>query len=228
MLSTTAMKSSLDEIIPKFEGATGNRVILNYTPSAQITLRIADGDPNDVVIATAESLAKLITMGKVIAGSDIPLARSQIGMAVKMGNPRPDISSVENFREAILRAKSIATSNPVNGGQSGKYLVEIFEALGISEAVKTKVLYGPGGPAGLIGFFLVRGEAEIGLQQMVELLAVPGIDVVGPLPAAIQRETVFSAGIPTSAAVNDAGKDFVQFLRSATAIDVMAAKGFSV
>jgi molybdate transport system substrate-binding protein len=105
-----------------------------------------------------------------------------MGMAVQKGAPKPDISSAEKFKQAMLAAKSLAMSNPVGGGQSGANLMKIFERLGITEAMKPKLTFGPGGPAGLIGNFLVRKEVEVGIQQMPDLMAVPGIDIVGPLP----------------------------------------------
>ena len=109
-----------------------------------------------------------------------------MALAVQKGAARPDISSAAKFKEALLAAKSLGMSNPVGGGQSGANLVKIFDKLGITEAMKAKAVYGPGGPAGLIGNFLVRKEVEIGIQQLPELMAVPGIDIVGPLPPDIQ------------------------------------------
>lgn len=228
VLSTTAMKSSLDSIVPRFEQDTGHSVLFIYTPSAQILRRVADGDPSDVVIATGEVIAELIDLGKIVAGSDAALARSQIGIAVQRDAPTPDISSSEKFKTVLLEASAIGMSNPVGGGQSGRYLVEIFEQLGITEAVKAKVIYGPGGPAGLVGHFLARGEVDVGLQQMAELRAVPGIQVVGPLPPDIQRETVFSAGLSHAAAQPDAGSELILTLRGRAAAAVITAKGFTV
>jgi molybdate transport system substrate-binding protein len=118
-------------------------------------------------------------------------------------------------------------SNPVGGGQSGRYLVEIFERLGIADAVKAKVVYGPGGPAGLIGHFLARGDVDVGLQQMAELRAVPDIQVVGPLPPDIQRETVFSAGLSHAAVQPDGGTTLIRALRGRAAAAIIAAKGFT-
>jgi molybdate transport system substrate-binding protein len=227
VLSTTAMKSSLDSIVPRFEQDTGHSVVFTYTPSAQILRRSVDGDRSDVVIATAEVIAELIDHGKIVAGSDAALARSQIGLAVQRGAPLPDISSAEKFKTALLEARAIGMSNPVGGGQSGRYLVEIFERLGIADAVKAKVVYGPGGPAGLIGHFLARGDVDVGLQQMAELRAVPDIQVVGPLPPDIQRETVFSAGLSHAAVQPDSGTTLIRALRGRAAAAIIAAKGFT-
>jgi molybdate transport system substrate-binding protein len=225
LLSTTAVKSSLDELIPRFEEASTYNVVPTYAPSVQIAMRVRQNDTGDIVIATAEVVAELINLGGIVEGSDRPIARSPMGLAVPKGAPKPDISSAEKFKQTMLRAKSVATSNPVNGGQSGRYVAAIFERLGIAQALKPKTLYGTGGPAGLIGFFLTQGKAEIGIQQMSELLAVPGIDIVGPLPPEIQTETVFSAGLMRAASNGDGGRALIQFLTAVTAIAVITSKG---
>ena len=125
----------------------------------------------------------------------------------------------------MLAAKSLGMSNPVGGGQSGANLIRIFEKLGIAEAMKAKCVYGPGGPAGLIGHFLVRKEVELGIQQLPELMAVPGIDIVGPLPPEIQAKTVFSAGLSTTAENAEIGRALIAFLGTAKARAVITSKG---
>ncbi len=227
VLSTTAMKSSLDNIMPLFEQDTGHSVVFTYTPSAQILHRVVNGDTSDIIIATAEVVADLIALGKIVAGSDAALARSQIGLAVRRDAPTPDISSAGKFKTVLLEARAIGMSNPVGGGQSGRYLVKIFEQLGIADTVKAKAIYGPGGPAGLIGHFLARGEVDVGLQQMAELCAVPDIQVVGPLPPDIQRETVFSAGLSHAAAQPKVGRMLIQALCGRAAAAIIATKGFT-
>jgi molybdate transport system substrate-binding protein len=144
---------------------------------------------------------------------------------VQKGAPKPDISTADTFKQAMLAAKSLAMSNPVGGGTSGAVLARAFERLGITDAMKPKTVYGPGGPAGLIGNFLLRKEVEVGIQQIPELLAVPGIDIVGPLPDGIQSVTVFSAGVSTGAKDPNAAKALTKFLASADAAAVMRAKG---
>jgi molybdate transport system substrate-binding protein len=225
LLSTTAMKTSLDELLPGFERATGHKVVPDYAPSTRIAKRIADGEASDVAIVTAQGAEELIKNGKIVAGSRADIARSAMGLAVQKGAPKPDISTADTFKQAMLAAKSLAMSNPVGGGTSGAVLARAFDRLGITEAMKGKTVFGPGGPAGLIGNFLLRKEVEVGIQQIPELLAVPGIDIVGPLPDGIQSVTVFSAGISTGAKDPDAAKALTRFLASADAAAVMRAKG---
>ena len=161
VLSTTAMKTTLDDLMPEFEKSTGHKVTIHFAPSAKIKQRVADGEETDVAIATAEGLQELIQTHKIVNGSRADLAQSRVGLAVQKGAPKPDISSAEKFKQALLAAKSIGTSNPVGGGASGAHIAKVLEQLGIADAVKGKTTYGPGGPAGLIGNYLVRKEVEI-------------------------------------------------------------------
>ena len=147
---------------------------------------------------------------------------------MQKGARRPDISSAEEFKQALLAAKSLGMSNPVGGGQSGANLIKIFDRLGITEAMHPKCTYGPGGPAGLIGNYLVRKEVEIGIQQLPELMAVPGIDIVGPLPPDIQSMTVFAAGLSTAAKNVDGAKALIKFLTTPAAKAVFKSKGLDV
>jgi molybdate transport system substrate-binding protein len=225
VLSTTAMKTSLDELAPEFERATGHKLTFSFGPSARIAKMVADGEEHDVAIVTDQGHETLTAQGRLVAGIRADIARSAMGMAVQKGARKPDISSAEKFKAAMLAAKSLGMSNPVGGGQSGANLMKIFDKLGITEAMKSKLMFGPGGPAGLIGNFLVRKEVEVGIQQMPELMAVPGIDIVGALPPDIQSMTVFSAGLSTGAKNPGGGKALIAFLATPKAAAVMKSKG---
>ncbi len=225
LLSSTAMKTTMDELVAPFARASGCSVIASYAPSGQIAKRIADGESADLAIVTGPAIDDLIRQGRILPGSRADIARSPIGVAVRRGAPRPDISSVAAFRSALLAAKSIAMSHPVGGGASGAHMWSVFERLGIAEQLKPKTIFGPGGPAGLIGFYLLRGEAEIGLQQIPELMAVPGIDVVGPVPGEMQLVSVFAAGICTGSRDIAAAKALIDFLRSPDAAAVIDSRG---
>jgi molybdate transport system substrate-binding protein len=225
VLSTTAMKMVFEELMPLFERETGHRLAVELGPSLRLEARLAGGEAADVTIVTHDGAKDLVGSGRIVAGSLVDVARSSIGICVGKGTPRPDISSAEAFKRAMLAATSIAVSKPVGGGASGVHMAKVFEQLGITQAMRTKSHYGAGGAAGLAGLVVLRGEAEIGIQQMSELMAVDGIDVVGPLPAELQSVTMFTAAIPTSASYADAGRALIEFLRTPIAKSAIAAKG---
>jgi molybdate transport system substrate-binding protein len=228
LLSSTALKTSFDELLPKFEQATGHKVVPDYCPSPRVAKRIAEGEACDAAVSNAAAMADLVKQGKIVAGTPTDIARSAMGLAVQKGAPKPDISTAEKFKETMLAAKSLGMSNPVGGGVSGAILFQAFERLGILEAMKNKVTFGPGGPAGLIGHFLVRKEVEIGIQQVPELMAVPGIDIVGPLPEGIQSVSVFTVGASTGARDPGAAKALVEFLATPEAAKVIRSKGLEI
>jgi len=225
VLSTTAMKTVFEELSPQFERATGNRLIVDFGPSLQLEKRLGEGEAADMAIVSAAGASDLIARGKIVPGSAVEVARSGLGVAVQKGAPRPDISSADAFKRAFLAAKSIAVSKPVGGGQSGVHMARVFAQLGITEAMAAKAKYGGGGPTGLVGLIILRGEADIGVQQLAELMAVPGIDVIGPLPPELQSVTPFVASTPTSATHAEAGRSVIDFLMTPEAKRVIRAKG---
>ena len=225
VLSTTAMKMVFEELSPAFERATGNRLDVTLGPSLRLEKQIGEGEVADVAIVSASGVRDLVEQGRLVNGSAVEVAKSSIGVAVSKGAPKPDLSTAEGFKRAMLAAKSIACSKPVGGGQSGVHLAKVFEQLGIAEVMQAKAKYGAGGAAGLAGLVVLRGEADIGIQQMAELMAVDGIDVIGPLPAEIQMVTPFVAGIPANASHAEAGKAVIDFLITPDAKRVLKAKG---
>jgi molybdate transport system substrate-binding protein len=212
------------ELAPEFERATGNTVTTAWGPSMGVTpdaipMRLRRGEPVDVLIMVGYALGDLIKQGKVAADSRVDLARSRIGMAVRAGAPKPDISSLEAFRRALIAARSIAYSDSA----SGVYVsTELFQRLGIADAVlpKSKEIKGE-----RVGNVVARGEAEIGFQQISELLPVQGIDFVGPLPPELQKITVFSAGIAVGAQDPGAANALIEFLASPAAIPAIKKSG---
>jgi molybdate transport system substrate-binding protein len=225
VVTTTAMKMVFEALTPLFERETGNRLAVTLGPSLVLEKRLLDGEAADVAIVTGPGAKELVERGRLVAGSLVEVARSLIGVAVPKGAPRPDLSSVDGFKQALLAAKSIALSKPVGGGASGAHMAKVFEELGITAAMVAKAKYGAGGAAGLAGLVVKRGEADIGIQQMAELLAVDSIDVVGPLPPAIQSATMFTAGIPASAGHPELGRAAIAFLTTPDAKRVLKAKG---
>ncbi len=221
VLSTTALQTTLEALAPEFERATGYRLTFHFGPSGRMANRVGDGEANDLAIVTGAGIDDLVAKGRIVAGTRADIARSKIGAAVQKGSRRPDISTVAAFKQTLLEADTIGMSNPVGGA----HLAKVFETLGIADAMKIKSTYGPGGPEGLIGKYLLRKEVEFGLQQMPELMAVDGIDILGPIPAELQLDTVFSAGISTAANNPDGAKQWIDYLRTLPAVAVIEAKG---
>jgi molybdate transport system substrate-binding protein len=225
VFSTAAMKTVFDELAPLFERETGTSLNLRFGPSLQLEKRLGEGEAADVAIVSENGARDLARQGMLADGSITAIARSSIGIAVQKGAPKPDISTVDGFKRAMLAAKSIACSKPVGGGQSGVHIARVFADLGIAEQMAAKSRYGEGGAKGLAGLVLKRGEADIGIQQMAELMAVDGIDVVGPLPAEIQMITPFVAAIPAKAAHAKAARALIGLLLTPAAKRVIRSKG---
>ncbi len=225
VLSTTAMKTVFEELSPLYERATGHRLAVNLGPSLQLEKRLGEGEAADLAIVTAAGAKDLIASGKIVPGSLVDIANSPLGVAVQRGAPKPDISTADAFKRAMLAAKSVATSKPVGGGQSGVHMAKVFAQLGIADEMRAKAIYGAGGPAGLVGLIVLRGEADIGVQQMAELAGVSGIDIVGPLPPELQSVTLFTAGIPTTSSDPEAARSLIAFLTTPEARKVISAKG---
>jgi molybdate transport system substrate-binding protein len=211
-------------LIPEYERATGNTVITAYGPSMGTTqnaipVRLQRGEPVDVLILVGYALGDLIKEGKAVADSRVDLVKSPIGIAVRAGAPKPDINSVEALTRTLKAAKSVAYSDSA----SGVYVsTELFSRLGVAEEMKGKAKMIPATPVGEI---VAQGDAEIGFQQISELMPVKGIDIVGTLPAEVQKITVFSAGVSTTAKEPDAGRALIQFLASAQAAPILLKAG---
>jgi molybdate transport system substrate-binding protein len=218
------LTAAYKELVPEFERSTGNKVLTAYGPSMGTTVnaipnRLERGEPADVLIMVGYALGDLVKQGKVIADSRVDLAKSPIGVAVKSGTPKPDISSADAVKRALLAAKSIAYSDSA----SGVYVsTEMFQRLGIADAMKDKARKIPAEPVARV---VARGDADIGFQQISELLPVPGIDIVGQLPPELQKITVFSAGIATVAKEPEAGKALIKFLASPAASAAIVKSG---
>lgn len=223
---TIGVQSAVEELVPKFEQATGHKLAITFNTSAGLTKRIQDGEAVDVLIGTRSGIAGLMKDGKIAAGSDATLARSGVAIAVRKGLPKPDIATPEALKQALLAAKSISYSNPAAGGASGVHFAKVLERLGIADEMKAKTKFAPAG--GYAAHLLVNGEADMAVQQGPELLSVSGIDIVGPLPGDLQAITEFAAGMPANAKEPAAAKALIEFLRTPDAKAVMKAKGLDV
>lgn len=216
------------ELGPAFEKSTGHKLITTRGPSVgdspeAIPTRLSRGEETDVVIMDGVGVDLLDQKGLTRAGSRVPLAESFIGMVVRAGQPKPDIATVDALRKTLLAAKSIAYSD----SSSGTYLSTIgFRKLGIADelAGKTRKVRGP--PSGEpVAAVVARGEAEIGFQQVAELIHVPGIDFVGTVPSEVQPPTLFVGALPTTSKQSDAGIALLHFLSSADAAAVITKSG---
>lgn len=226
-LAAVGMREVMLDLGPRFERATGHTLAMTFDASGVIVKRIETGEAHDVVMILRSSLERLTQAGKISPDSVTDLASSIAAVAVRHGAPKPDISSPEAFKRMLLDAKSIARPNPADGGASGVHIEQVLKRLGILDDVKAKTTdYGrPGDPHAMPGYKVATGRADIALHQLQELLAVRGIDIVGPFPTDLQGEFMFSAGIATGAKQADASTALIEFLRTPDAAAVIKAKG---
>ena len=213
---TAAFKEAYLELVPVFERATGNNETSVWVSSVDMMTRLKAGEVVDLAICSVKAADELAAAG--IVGERTNIAKSGIAAAVRAGAPKPDMSSGEAVKRAVLAAKGIVYSR----GPSGVYLEGLFERMGISDAIASRVRICQGEPAGAV---VARGDAELGFQQMSELLPVPGIDIVGPLPPDIQEITTFAAALHKRAEQPDAAKALVRHFTSADAAPVIRRKG---
>ncbi len=217
VIASNAVREPYRELIPQFEKDTGHRVTVDWGGTLDIVKRVAGGEIADIVLIPNTRIDDFVRQGKLVDRTD--LARSGVGVAVRSGVPRPDISTVEALKSTLLAAKSIVLSS----GPSSFYLPGLFQKMGIADALKLKITQI--GPGLGVGDTLARGEGEIGFTQMSELMSVKGIDYLGPLPADIQFVTVFSAGVHVAAPVPDAARALLRFLAAPQAAAILRHHG---
>jgi molybdate transport system substrate-binding protein len=219
LIGSVAMKEAVLDLIPAFEKSSGHKVTTIWAGTEAITKRISGGEVVDIVLIAAPNIDKLISEGRLVTGSRADVAKSGVGVAVRAGLPKPDISSGEALKKAVLAAKSVAYSS----GPSGFYLADLFKKMGIADQIKDKVKQTPSGVQ--VAEVVARGEADLGFQQVSELLHAKGIDYLGPLPPDVQHITVFSAGLHTAAPAPEAAKGLVKFLTGREAAPVIRKTG---
>jgi molybdate transport system substrate-binding protein len=221
VISGGAFKQVLNALAEQYGNTSGNTLDLTYRTVGQHLQLIKSGEESfDVAVLTPEAIDGLIKDGKVVAGSRADLAKTGVGVVVRAGTPLPDIGSVDAFKRTLLASKSVAYIDPAAGGSSGIYVGKLLERLGIAKEVnaKAKLIHG-----GAVADHIAEGEAEIGIHQISEILAVKGAMLVGPLPAEIQNFTVYSAGVGTAA--KDGAGAVVKFLAGPHAGPIIKAKG---
>jgi molybdate transport system substrate-binding protein len=207
-------------LLPMFESATGNKVKISFKGEPAIAADLKQGAA-DLVITNTETVDELAKGGEVASNGSTLLMISKVGVAVKAGAPKPDISTPDKFKAALMRAKTVGYSQ----GSSGRHVLTVIQKLGIADAVKSKAVVVQGRP---VGAAIASGEAEIGMQQVAELRPVPGIDVIGELPADLQKQIPYSAGIAAKAKDPATARALVSFLRTEPALEVLKRKGMDV
>lgn len=222
VLTAGAFKQVLLMLLPDFEKQTGHKVIVQNDTVGALAKRIEGGEVFDLAVLTPAAVNDLSTKGKFVAGSRTNLGRVGVGVVVKEGAPKPDISSVDAFKKALLAAKSVAYIDPAAGGSSGIYVAGLLDKLGVASEVKPKAKLIPGGA---VAEHIARGEAELGIHQISEILPVKGVTLVGPLPADIQSYTVYAAGLGAHGKESEAAKALLKTLSGPAAADVLKSKG---
>ena len=220
VMTSNALRAVFGELAPAFERAHGHKIAAIFDPAQRMLKRIAAGETADLAISSAPAIDELTSRGVIAAGSHPALARYGIGLAVRAGAPKPDISSVEAFKRALLDAQSVACTVE---GASGIYFSKLIERLGIAGQMNAKAKRRAGG---LIGELVASGEAELAVQQIPELMAVPGIELLGTLPQELQIESVLVAGVFAASKQPEAAQALIDFLATPDAVRVFKAKGF--
>jgi molybdate transport system substrate-binding protein len=219
VLSTQATEEAYRELVPQFEKATGHKVTTVFTGTLDANKRLAAGETYDLLIMASDAIDGHLKSGKLAAGSRTDLAKSGVALGVKAGAPKPDISSVEALKKTVLAAKSIGYAT----GPSGIYMVSLFDKLGLTDALKPKLKQTTSGV--FVGTLIASGDAEIGFQQVSELVHFPGVDYVGPLPTEVQRYTTFSSGVIAGTAQADAAKALAAFISAPAAAQAYKKRG---
>jgi molybdate transport system substrate-binding protein len=223
VFSTIGVQSALESLTPQLEKAIGHRLKISWGTAAMLVKRVKAGESADVYVLTRQSLDTLAKDGKVAAGSQATFASSGIAVAVKKGGAKPDISTPEAFKHALLAAKAIAYSNPAAGGASGVHIAKQIEKAGLAEQLKAKTRHPPAG--GNAAKLLISGEAELAIQQKPEVMSVEGVEVVGLAPGEFGNTTQYSAGAAVGSKQGEAAAALVKMLSSPEAQAVFKAKG---
>lgn len=224
VFSTVGVKSVLEDLVPKFEKATGHKLAITWSTASLLAKRVQAGEQADALILIKGNLETLQKEGKIMPGTDVIFSKSIFAVGVKAGAPKPDISTPDALKQALLASKAVSYTDPATGGASGVYTAKQIAKLGITEQMKGKTKHPASG--GFSGSLLVDGQADIAINSKPELLSVPGVEVVGPLPGDMAYTVIYAAGVQSGAAQADAAKALVKYLMSPEAQAVFKAKGF--
>jgi molybdate transport system substrate-binding protein len=228
VLSSGSLKGALSQLLPDFQKSSRNTATIEYGPAGAIVGRIQKGDAADVVIVSRSQLQKLEGDGKVVQGSLVNIAGIALGVAVRKGAPKPDISTVEAFKRALLSARSIGYRDPITGSTSGIYTASLLERLGIAQELKPKLNLdrSEGDVPENVFLGVAKGDIEMQIGQITEIVISPGVDLAGPLPSEIQNTTLMAAGIVTTSQAPETAKALIGFISSPSAAAVLKASGF--
>jgi molybdate transport system substrate-binding protein len=225
ILSGSAIETAMAELISRFEQASGHKVTSDFNGTiGGMTDRIARGEAADVVIVSRPQIENLEGQGKVLPGSRADLARVGVGVFVRKGAVKPDISSVEAFKRTMLAARSIGWNDPAAGAPVSIYMIEVLKRLGIAEEMQPKTVAFKQRSERFEA--VARGDVEIGFNQISEIVATPSVELAGPLPAPIQNYTLFAGGIVATSKEPDAAEALIRFISSPGAQETWRAKGF--
>jgi molybdate transport system substrate-binding protein len=222
ILSAGAAKAVVADAIPAFEQKSGHKVVIEYMPVQPILKRLAEGEQRDVVILSAETMSEAAAKGWTAPATVSEVGRVGMGVAVKEGAPLPDIATTEAFKKTLLAAKSVVYIDPTRG-TSGKHFASVLEKLGIAAEMKPKSKTMQGG---FVAEAVAKGDAELAVHQITEILPVKGIKLVGPLPPELQKVTIYQAAATTKARDPAAAKAFLDNLRTPEVRALAAKKGF--
>lgn len=214
-----ATRQLLSELVAQFQKNSAQQVTVESVGGVDAARRVQAGESLDVVILGANAIEQLIDAGKIVPGSRVDLARSGVCIAVRAGAPRPDVGSEQALRQAVLNARSLSYST----GPSGAHLARLFERWGIAGAIESRIVEAP--PGVPVGSLVANGEVELGFQQSSELIHLSGIDVLGPLPPAIQTITTFSAGLSANSTQAEAVRRLLDFMVSPAALEAKLRNG---
>jgi molybdate transport system substrate-binding protein len=220
-ISSMATKGLLAELSEAYRRRSGAAVAIEAVGGVDAAKRVQAGEAFDVVVLAADAIDKLLAAGHLRPGSKVDLVRSGVSVAVRAGAPRPDIGSDSSLKQAVLAARTIGYST----GPSGVQLAKLFERWGIAEQLRDRIVTAP--PGVPVGALVAKGEVELGFQQLSELMHLPGIDVLGPLPEPVQIVTTFSAGVGAQSAQPDAARALLQFMASPAAADAKQRQGMT-
>jgi molybdate transport system substrate-binding protein len=226
LLSAAAMQSVFKEVASEFERTSGHKLAISYGTIGGVNERVLKGEAADVVIGSTLIMPGLVRAGRIRADSLVTVCRTGIGLVVQAGAPKPPMSSVEDFKQAVLAARVLVYADPVRGGAAGVHIGRVLQDLGLADRLKSSIKLGAGGDVTEVT--LAQGEGALGITQISEIVGKPAAQYVGPMPAELQNATVFVAGIPADAKAPHAAMVLVAFLKSPAAVTAIRAKGMQV